>query len=68
VKRNMGALDRTIRILVAVAILFLYLFDKISGVTAVILGVVALVFLLTSLMGVCPMYGPLKFSTRKDKK
>jgi len=64
-KKNMGIADRVIRTLVAIVIGVLYFTDRIGGVLATILGVVALVFLLTSLVGRCPAYGPLKLSTRK---
>jgi hypothetical protein len=66
-KRNMGAVDRTIRILLALIVLALYLSHMISGLVAIILGIVALVFLLTGVFGSCPGYVPLKWSTRKEK-
>lgn len=64
--KNMGTADRTIRILIAIAIGVLYFNGSISGVLAVILGVVAIVFLATSLAGRCPGYVPLGISTRKQ--
>lgn len=63
--KNMGTADRVIRILVAVAILVLYLTNTISGILAIILGIVAIAFLVTSLVGWCPGYLPFKLSTRK---
>ena len=64
-KKNMGSLDRIIRISIVVLIAILYFTNVISGTLAIILGIVALVFLLTSLVGVCPLYMPFKISTRK---
>jgi len=66
-KKNMGIVDRLIRILVAVFIGVLYFTDRIGGALAIILGIVAVVFLLTSLVGHCPAYGPLKLSTRRER-
>jgi len=66
-KKNMGALDRGIRILVAIGIAGLYFTGRIGGTLAVVLGIVAVVFLLTSLMGHCPGYVPLKMSTCKER-
>lgn len=63
--KNMGTADRTIRILIVIAIAVLYFTHVISGVLAIILGIVAVIFLVTSLFGVCPAYGPLGISTRK---
>jgi hypothetical protein len=68
-KPNMGTIDRLIRIMVAVSIGMLYLMDMISGTTAVVLGIVAVAFLITSFISWCPAYLPFGISTRKrDKK
>jgi len=64
-KKNVGTLDRTIRIIAALAIGLLILTGAISGLTAIILGIVAVVLFLTSLVGFCPLYGLLKLSTQK---
>jgi hypothetical protein len=37
----------------------------ISGTWAIVLGILAIIFLLTSLIGVCPLYMPFKISTKK---
>lgn len=67
-KTNMGTADRLIRALVVVAITALYFTGKIGGTLAIVLGVVAVVFLLTSLVGVCPAYLPFGLSTcRRDQ-
>ncbi len=63
--KNMGATDRVVRIAVAIAIFVLYLTHVISGALAIILGVIAAVFVLTSFVGVCPLYMPFKLSTAK---
>lgn len=47
-KKNMGPADRIIRISVAVIIAILYFEGLISGTTALILGIVAAIFLITS--------------------
>ena len=65
-KKNMGTLDRIIRVALAILVLILYLTGAISGIVAIILGLVALIFLVTSLLGYCPLYTPLKISTRKE--
>ena len=62
-KKNMGTIDRIIRILLAIVVIILYMTGSIIGVTAIILGVLAFVFIVTSLIGFCPLYVPLKIST-----
>lgn len=64
-KKNMGSMDRGIRILLAVIVTILYFTNQITGVAAIVLGIFAVVFLLTSLIGFCPAYFPFKLSTLK---
>lgn len=66
-KKNMGTTDRAIRITLALVIALLYFSGFIGGGTAVLLGIVAGAFLLTSAIGWCPVYAPLGLCTI-DKK
>jgi hypothetical protein len=66
--KNMGIADRIIRTIVALVVVILLITGKISGALAVILGIVAAAFLLTSAIGWCPLYLPLKISTKKTEK
>lgn len=61
-------MDRTIRVLLALVIGILLLTGEISGVLGTILGILAIVFLLTSVLSFCPLYLPFKISTRKEAK
>lgn len=63
----MGSIDKAVRILAAVVIAILYFMGSITGTTAIILLVVAGVFILTSMMSFCPLYAPFGFSTRKKE-
>ena len=64
-KKNMGTIDKVIRILLAIVVIVLYMNDSITGVAAIILGVLAFVFIVTSLIGFCPLYAACKISTIK---
>jgi hypothetical protein len=64
----MGTTDKVVRILIAVAIAVLYFANVISGTVAIVLLVLAGVFILTSLLGFCPLYMPIGLSTLKKKK
>lgn len=64
-QKNMGTADRLIRSLAAVGVGALYFTGTISGTLAGILGVFAVIFLLTSVVSWCPIYAPLGVSTRK---
>jgi hypothetical protein len=57
-----------IRILLAVVVTILYFTNQISGTLAIILGLFAVIFVLTSFIGFCPLYVPFKLSTKKAEK
>lgn len=63
----MGSADKVIRILLAIAIGVLYFTEQINGTAAIILLILATVFILTSLISVCPLYLPFGLSTRKKE-
>jgi len=67
-KKNMGSADRIIRILAAFFIALLYFTDQISGTFALILGILAFVFMVTSYISFCPLYLPFGISTRKKSQ
>jgi hypothetical protein len=62
--KNMGNIDRALRLAVVLAIGVAFLMGKLSGTAAIILGVVAVAFFLTSLVGTCPIYSVLGLSSR----
>jgi hypothetical protein len=64
--KNMGTIDRSIRVILAIVVIILYLVGTITGVAAIILGIIAAIFIITSIAGYCPLYVPLKVSTRKQ--
>jgi len=64
-KANMGTADKVIRILVAVVIAALYFMGIITGTLAIILMVLAVVFVATSFLSFCPLYLPFGISTKK---
>jgi len=66
-KKNMGSIDKIVRTSVTAIIGILYFTNQITGMAAIILGIFAVVFLLTSAIGFCPLYWPLKLSTIKKK-
>lgn len=67
-KKNMGPPDRVIRIGTALIVAILYFSNIISGTLAIILGILAIVFILTSIIGFCPLYVPFGIRTLKKKE
>ena len=66
-KLNVGTIDKAVRILAAVIIAGLYFANIISGTIAIILLVVAGIFIVTSMISFCPIYWTLGISTRKKE-
>ena len=67
-KANMGTLDKVIRILIAATIGVCYYTSIISGTLALILGIIALVFVATSFISFCPLYAPFGLINKRNNK
>ncbi|TXB63381.1 YgaP family membrane protein [Phaeodactylibacter luteus] len=63
--KNMGSMDKTIRIVIAAIVATLYFTGAVSGTLGIVLLVLAGVFVLTSLVSFCPLYAPLGINTCK---
>ncbi len=66
-KTNMGSIDRTVRVILAIAVVALYSANVISGTAAIILLALAGIFILTSMVSFCPLYFPFGLSTLRKK-
>jgi hypothetical protein len=64
-KKNMGMADKAIRFVLAAIIGILYYTNVINGTLAIVLGVLAVVFILTSFISFCPLYLPFGINTRR---
>jgi Na+(H+)/acetate symporter ActP len=61
---NMHVIDRAVRAILALAVIILYFMGQLSGAAAVILGIIAVIFLATACVGYCPLYQLLGISTK----
>jgi hypothetical protein len=67
-KQNMGNADRIIRVLLAAVIALLYFTNVITGTLAYVLLALGGIFLVTSLIGFCPLYAPFGINTCARRK
>lgn len=67
-KKNMGAADRIIRSAAAIAFGLLYFTGTVTGTWGIVLLVLGGVFVLTSLVGTCPLYSLLGMNTCTAKQ
>ncbi len=65
-KLNESNLDRIIRVVVGIVLLYLGFGGASSGALAIVADVLGVVMLLTGAVGFCPLYTLFKFSTLKQ--
>ncbi len=65
-KNNMSSADRIIRLVIAAVIALLIFQNMLTGTAALILGILAGILVVTSIIGFCPLYTLFKFSTKKN--
>jgi hypothetical protein len=65
VNKNMGSIDRIIRVLLAIVFGVLIILGIVQGALAWVLGILGVIFLVTSLLNRCLLYYPFGISTMK---
>jgi hypothetical protein len=65
-KKNLGNVDRVVRILIAVVFAVLYFTGTVTGVAGIILLILGAVFVVTSIVSFCPIYWSLGWSDKKE--
>ena len=66
-KKNMGKLDRGLRVIVALVLGFLVFTGRLEGMMYNIALALGAIFLLTSAVSFCPLYLPLGINTCEKK-
>ena len=66
-KKNMGTVDRIIRVLLAVVVVVLGVTKVIAGTWLAAMAVLAAVLVPPSIIGLCPLHLPFKVSTRRQR-
>jgi hypothetical protein len=64
-KQNESNVDRIIRAVAGLALLFLGFGGVLTGTWAIIVDILGVILLVTSAVGICPLYLPFHFSTKK---
>jgi len=67
-KTNMGRWDRTLRLVAAAVFAVLLIAGIVKGTAAVILAILAAIFVITTFVGFCPVYAPFGISTKESKR
>ena len=64
-KKNVGTFDKVIRIVLALVGGYLLVSGLIQGTLGIVVGILAVIFLITAIIGFCPLYTLFKISTKK---
>jgi Protein of unknown function (DUF2892) len=62
-KQNVGTIDKVVRIALAIVFGILYFTGTVTGVLGYVLLALGGIFLLTSMLGTCPIYSIVGIST-----
>ncbi|HEX79187.1 MAG TPA: DUF2892 domain-containing protein [Dehalococcoidia bacterium] len=64
-KKNMGSTDRTVRMIAGIAFILAAIFLT-SGALDIVLYIFGSLWIVTSIVGTCPLYVPFNISTKKQ--
>jgi hypothetical protein len=70
-RKNVGGVDRVIRVIVAIALMYIGFFPNpivSGGMFRIVIGIVGGFVLLAALVGVCPLYVMADINTTKDEE
>lgn len=63
--KNVGNVDKVIRIILAIGAVYLYMSGMVTGALGVVLLVISVTLILTSVLSFCPLYKVFGISTCK---
>lgn len=66
-KQNVGYFDRFVRLLITVLLIWLYFSNTVTGIWGIVLLVLGAVFLLTGVIGFCPIYAIFGLKSNRKK-
>lgn len=64
--KNVGVVDRVFRVVIAVVLAVLIALGTVKAVAAWVLGIIALILLVTGIVAFCPLYKVLGIRTLKE--
>lgn len=67
-KTNVGTADRMIRLVLGVVLVVLFFSETVTGTSGFVLMTAGIVFVVTSIVGFCPLYSLVGFNTCPTKK
>ena len=66
-KKNMGNIDKVVRVIIAIIMGGLYFANIVTGIFGIVLLVFTCIFIITSALSFCPLYTPFGLDTGSNK-
>lgn len=67
-EKNVGTIDRVVRIIIGIVLVYLAATGMVQGIVMYIVGLFGLIMLATAVLLYCPLYVPLKINTTEKPK
>ena len=67
-KKNVGTIDKTIRLALAALAVVLYFLGAVKGTLALVVLIIAIILVVTSLVSFCPLYTLFGWNTDQKKE
>ncbi len=67
-EQNVGTIDRVVRIVIGIVLLYAAATGMVQGIVMYIVGLLGLIFLAAAVLAYCPLYVPLKINTATKPK
>ncbi|HOW09420.1 MAG: DUF2892 domain-containing protein [Bacteroidales bacterium] len=67
-KKNVGTIDKTVRLALAALAVVLYFLGAVKGTLALVVLIIAVLLVVTSLISFCPLYTLFGLNTDKKKE
>lgn len=66
-EKNVGMIDRVIRILLGIVLLYIFVVNMITAPWSYLVALIGLILLVTGIVGTCPLYSLLGMNTLGKK-
>lgn len=67
-EKNAGTIDRVVRVVIGIVLLYLVVTDKVQGIAMYVVGILGIMMLVTAALAYCPLYPVMKINTESKPK
>ncbi len=67
-EKNAGTVDRVVRVVIGIVLLYAVATGKVSGIVMYVAGLLGIMMLVTAALAYCPLYPVMKINTASKEK